>query len=151
MTTITVGTATCGSSAGADEVIETFARLMADNGAGEVRLGETGCLGMCYREVLVEVSNGAGSVLYGNVTPERAARIFESHVIGGVPFEESVVVRNHREGPEADFLARQTRIALRNCGAIDPMSIDDYLARDGYRAIEKVLRDYIRAPTHGNH
>jgi NADH-quinone oxidoreductase subunit F len=141
MTTITIGTATCGVSAGAEKVMETFDRLISESGNREVRLAETGCLGMCYREVLVEVANGGGAVLYGDTTPERAVRIFEEHVLGGHPVEECVVMRDYREGPEADFLARQTRIVLRNCGIIDPMSIDQYLERDGYRAIETVLRE----------
>jgi NADH-quinone oxidoreductase subunit F len=141
MTKITVGTATCGASAGAGKVVETFDRLISENGNREVRLAETGCLGMCYREVLVEVSNGGGAILYGNTTPETAERIFEEHVLGGQPVEECVVLRDHREGPEAGFLVRQVRIALRNCGIIDPMSIDQYIERGGYRAIETVLRE----------
>jgi NADH-quinone oxidoreductase subunit F len=141
MTKITVGTATCGASAGAGKVVETFDRLISENGNREVRLAETGCLGMCYREVLVEVSNGGGAVLYGNTTPETAERIFEEHVLGGQPVEECVVLSDYREGPEAGFLARQVRIALRNCGIIDPMSIDHYIERGGYRAIETALRE----------
>jgi NADH-quinone oxidoreductase subunit F len=139
MTKITVGTATCGASAGADKVMETFAHLMAERGTQDVLLAETGCIGMCYREVLVEVANGAGTVLYGDTTPEKALRIFDEHVLGGQPVAECVVLRDYREGPESNFLGRQTRIALRNCGFIDPMSIDHYVERGGYRAIEKAL------------
>lgn len=140
MITITVGTATCGVSAGADKVVETLSFLVQEKGQGKVVLAETGCMGMCYKEVLVEVSNGEGKFLYGDVTPDIVKRIFEEHVLGGRPIEELVILYNYQEGPEEGYLKRQRRIALRNCGFVDPMSIDDYLARDGYKAIEKVLK-----------
>jgi len=104
-----------------------------------VRIGETGCMGMCYREVLVEVNGGAGAFLYGNVNPERAQRIFHEHVQGGTPVDDWLVLRDYATGPEESFLNKQQRIVLRNCGYIDSMSIDDYLERDGYKAIGKVL------------
>jgi len=138
--TITVGTATCGVSAGADKVVEEFQRLIAEKGMKDVKLAETGCMGMCYKEVLVEVKNGDGAYLYGDVTPEKAQRIFEEHVLQGKHIDEWLVLHDYVEGPEGGFLAKQKRIVLRNCGHIDPMSIDDYLARDGYKAIEQALK-----------
>ena len=139
MYTITIGTGTCGVSAGAQRVMETFQRLSEASESAAVTVAETGCMGMCYREVLVEVNNGGGAYLYGDVTPELAGRIFNEHVKGGRPLEEHLVLDNTGAGPEMSFLERQRRIVLRNCGAIDPMSIDDYLARDGYRAAREVL------------
>jgi len=142
MTMITVGTATCGMSAGAGKVVETFQKLLAGGTSKPVTLSETGCMGMCYREVLVEVSDVGESILYGNVTPEKAERIFSDHVIGGKPVTEWVVLKNFKEGPEAGFLERQQRIALRNCGYIDPMSLDDYLERGGYQAIARTIKEH---------
>lgn len=139
MYTITVGTGTCGVSAGADKVLNEFQLLIAEKGSKDIALAETGCMGMCYKEVLVEVKNGAGRFLYGDVTPEKAQRIFEEHVLQGKPVEEWIALKDYREGPEESFISKQKRIVLRNCGLIDPMSLDDYLARDGYKAIEKVL------------
>ncbi len=139
MYTITIGTATCGISAGADKVLNEFQLLIAEKGLKDIKLAETGCMGMCYKEVLVEVKNGAGKYLYGDVTPEKAQRIFNEHVLQDKPVDEFLALLDYQEGTEKNFLAKQKRIVLRNCGHIDPMSIDDYLARDGYKAIKKVL------------
>ncbi|MCP4754176.1 MAG: NADH-quinone oxidoreductase subunit NuoF [Proteobacteria bacterium] len=141
MDTIKVGTGTCGVSAGADAVLAVFRHLVDDNGDHPVCLLETGCMGMCYKEVLVEVADETGSFLYGDVTPEKADRIFNEHVSGGRPVREWLVLHNGEEGSETDFLRKQKRIVLRNCGIIDPMSIDDYLDHQGYRSIEKALTE----------
>jgi NADH-quinone oxidoreductase subunit F len=94
-------------------------------------------MGMCYNEVLVEVSSPQnGRTFYGRVTPNKVERIINEHLIGGKPVTEWII-------PDKEInslLAKQKRIVLRNCGVIDPESIDDYLAADGYKAIDKVLR-----------
>lgn len=140
MVKITVGLATCGVSAGAAKVFETFRRLVQGDG-GTATLHATGCLGMCYREPLVEVDDGTAKYLYGDVDEKKAAAIFRRHAVGGTPVEEYLVLRNFTEGPEQGFLARQVKIVLRNCGYLDPDSIEDYERRDGYRAIRKVLAE----------
>ena len=140
MVKITVGLATCGVSAGAAKVFETFRRLVQGDG-GAATLHATGCLGMCYREPLVEVDDGATKYLYGDVDEKKATAIFRRHAVGGTPVEEYLVLRNFTEGPEQGFLARQVKIVLRNCGYLDPDSIEDYERRDGYRAIRKVLAE----------
>jgi NADH-quinone oxidoreductase subunit F len=140
MVKITVGLATCGVSAGAAKVFETFRRLVQGDG-GAATLHATGCLGMCYREPLVEVDDGTTKYLYGDVDEKKAAAIFRRHAVGGTPVEEYLVLRNFTEGPEQGFLARQVKIVLRNCGYLDPDSIEDYERRDGYRAIRKVLAE----------
>jgi NADH-quinone oxidoreductase subunit F len=140
MLKITVGMATCGVSAGAAKVFETFRGLVEGDG-GTTTLGSTGCLGMCYREPLVEIDDGKTKYLYGNVDEKKAAAIFRRHAVGGTPVEEYLVLRNFTEGPEQGFLARQVKIVLRNCGYLDPDSIEDYERRDGYRAIRKVLAE----------
>ncbi|MBT3224943.1 MAG: NADH-quinone oxidoreductase subunit NuoF [Deltaproteobacteria bacterium] len=141
MDTITIGTGTCGVSAGAEAVLEAFQRLISDNQNNTILLAETGCMGMCYKEVLVEVKNSQGEFLYGDVTPDKAAQIFQEHLLEGHPLDEWLVLQNHQEGNERDFILKQHRIVLRNCGLIDPMSIDDYLSKDGYKAITKALME----------
>ena len=95
----------------------------ADEG---VTLKETGCIGLCHREVLVEiVEDGRQRTLYGEVTPDRVDRIVADHLRGGRAVAEWVV---DREG----MLAGQKRIVLRNCGEIDPSRIEEYRARGGY-------------------
>jgi len=140
MVKITVGMATCGVSAGAAKVFETFRRLVEEDG-GKATLHATGCLGMCYREPLVEIDDGVGTYIYGEVDEKKAKAIFRGHVLGGHPVEEHLVLRNFTEGPEQSFLARQVKIVLRNCGYIDPDSIEDYERRDGYGAVRKVLAE----------
>ncbi len=132
---IKVGLATCGIAAGGREVYDALSAKLGGKGLN-VELKQTGCMGMCYNEVQVEVSSPQGEhVFYGRVTPDKVDRIIEEHLIGGQPVAEWVI-----PGEEIDnLLAKQKRIVLRNCGMIDPESIDDYLAADGYKAIEKVL------------
>jgi NADH-quinone oxidoreductase subunit F len=93
---------------------------------------------MCYQEVLAEVIRDNHPVLYGKVTPERVGRIIEEHVIGGHPVDEWVLPQDEVDG----FMSRQQRIVLRNCGIIDPESIEDYIDSGGYRALEKALGKY---------
>ena len=71
MVKITVGMATCGVSAGAARVFETF-RGLIDNDGGRATLQATGCLGMCYREPLVEIDDGTDKYLYGEVDEKKA-------------------------------------------------------------------------------
>ncbi|MCC6963390.1 MAG: NADH-quinone oxidoreductase subunit NuoF [candidate division Zixibacteria bacterium] len=134
--TVMVGLATCGISAGGEKVYEAFQKELQD-GADFV-LRETGCVGMCYREVLVSVSNGNGSgYLYGEVTPDRVKRIVQEHIQQDKPIEEWLVSGQDRE---VGFFDRQERIVLRNCGIIDPGSIKDYLEAGGYQALAKALK-----------
>ena len=144
-TTITVGTGTCGVSAGAVKVLEKFQDVLGKKSVTEASIAETGCMGMCYAEVLVEVKNGDGiKYLYGNVTPDRVERLVDEHVVGGKAIDEWVVLKDYGatavSGAEEPFIIKQKRIVLRNCGLIDPMSIDDYLAAGGYQGIKKALQ-----------
>lgn len=137
---IRVGTGTCGVSAGALNVLETLKKEIESRSLN-IPVKETGCMGMCYREVLVEVVDNGKSRLYGEVTPEKAVKIVEQDLAGGRPIDKWIV-RDEGERKDDSFFARQKRVVLRNCGRIDPNSIGDYLANDGYRAIEKVLKEY---------
>lgn len=144
---VKVGMATCGISAGAKATYEKLSELVKSNGGG-VDLGITGCIGMCYREPLIEVT-AEGSpehYLYGGVDPAAAQRIFDEHLHGGQVVDELVVLKwrdgETVEGPEASFIQPQERIVLRNCGVIDPEQIDDYIARGGYQALQKVLEQH---------
>jgi len=91
---------------------------------------------MCYNEPLVEVlSPQQERTFYGKVTPDMVDRIINEHIIGGKPVTDWVILDKEING----LLGKQKRIVLRNCGKIDPEFIDDYLAADGYKAIEKAL------------
>ena len=133
---VKVGLASCGIAAGGQRVYDTLKARLNDHGLKNVELRRTGCMGMCYSEVLVEVFPPQGRrVFYRNVTPEQVQRIVEEHLIGGKPVSEWVMPADEID----NLLSKQRRIVLRNCGIIDPESIDDYLEAGGYKAMEMVL------------
>jgi NADH-quinone oxidoreductase subunit F len=138
MKIVSVGLGTCGISAGGEKVYRAFQDELKEH-PDSFLLKETGCIGMCYREVLVEISNGDGIAhLYGDVTPDRVGRIIEDHVMHDQPVGEWLV---SGENKEVGFFENQVRIVLRNCGKIDPGSIDEYIALDGYKALKNVLTE----------
>ena len=140
MKTIKVGLGTCGVSAGGEKV---YAALKSEIAREKipVNLLETGCMGNCYQEVLLEVIDEKGNdYMYGNVTPDKVKRILEEQILQDRPIEEWIV-KGLKAGAEDTFFAKQKRIVLRNCGIIDPNSIDEYIARGGYQAIQKVLKE----------
>ncbi len=136
---IVVGLGTCGIAAGAGTIYDTIKTKIEETGL-EVELSITGCNGMCHREPLVEVYDEEGNkFLYGDLNKRKAELIFERHVVGG-KVQERYLVKEDRDGtPAHEFLSGQSRIVLRNAGIINPESIDEYLERDGYEALRKVL------------
>jgi NADH-quinone oxidoreductase subunit F len=145
---IRIGLGSCGVASGGEPVRDALARAAREAGANGV-IKTVGCNGMCHREPLVEVVEADGQVaLYGNVTAESARGIARRHIR---PRRVSSWVRWKWEemgwqagrplGPPAPpgYLAKQKRIVLENCGDIDPLNIDDYLAHDGYRALAMCL------------
>ena len=128
---IVVGQGSCGLAAGAGKVYEAIENLNSG-----VELGITGCIGMCYLEPIVDLYEGEKLV-------KRLVRVGAEHaeaIVTAAKTGDLSVVENIAITPEDDsFLTQQTRIALRNCGVIDPTSIDDYVAHGGYEALKKVL------------
>ncbi|MDX9759850.1 MAG: NADH-quinone oxidoreductase subunit NuoF [Bacteroidota bacterium] len=137
MKTILVGLGTCGISAGGEKVFRALQEELREH-PGAFELKETGCIGMCYREPLVEVIDGDERHLYAEVTPERIGRIVEEDVLGDQTIDEWLALA---EGQAEGFFDNQVRIVLRNSGIIDPGSIEEYIARDGYRAVTKALKE----------
>ncbi|MDP2806679.1 MAG: NADH-quinone oxidoreductase subunit NuoF [bacterium] len=104
-------------------------------------LAETGCVGMCYREVLLDVYDKSGNLFtYGNMTPERLPRFVEEHLAKHQPVTDWLVRAHNQALPDDSFFAKQKRIVLRNCGVFNPESIQDYMDHQGYQALEKVLK-----------
>ncbi len=140
MSTILVGMSTCGMSAGAKDTYRSLETLLEGS---DHTLTFTGCIGMCFREPLVEVRDGGTRTIYGNVDAKRAKEIVERHLEGGEVIEEYVVFAEEdgvpTGGEERQFLERQERIVLRNCGLINPESLDEYEAEGGYAATRKAL------------
>ena len=154
---VVVGMATCGIAAGArpvlDEIEKGVKREKLDN---RVSVLQTGCIGVCQYEPVMEVYQaGKEKVTYVRLTAEKAAKILEEHLKGGKVVEEYTINTAQKEqtGKGSDdgkvhtsledtvFYKTQRRLALRNCGIIDPESIDEYIAMDGYSALGKVLTE----------
>lgn len=142
MKQVIIGMGTCGIAAGAEKVLSAFREgIQSRNVSDKIYLGGTGCIGMCYSEPLVEVRDeNRKSFLYGNITPDKVDRIIEQHLLGDSPVAEFIVRADDIPCPDDELFAKQVRIVLRNCGVIDPESLDDYLSKGGYKALEKVLK-----------
>jgi NADP-reducing hydrogenase subunit HndC len=136
---ILVGMATCGMAAGAREVMDALTAELKKRDIDDIDVKTTGCIGICKLEPIIDVIDVKGNkVTYVYMTPEKAAKVVEQHIVGGKIVEE-YTEEGKKSLAETDFLKGQTRIALRNCGVINPESIDEYIARDGYKALEKAL------------
>ncbi len=142
MKKIKVGLGTCGISAGGELVYNRFKdELLKQNIDAE--LSETGCNGMCYEEALVEIEDDHKSYLYSKVTVDRVGKIINEHILNNNPVSDWII-KSEDISKEADFLKNQTGIVLRNCGEINPTSIEEYIAKKGYDAIQQVLNKSTR-------
>ena len=137
-TQIKVGMASCGLAAGA-QVIYDEAKRIIDTEKYDFELKHTACNGMCHAEPLIEVitEDGTDSV-YGNLEVSDLASIFEVLLKSEIN-HPTLVYSNKIDAPENYLLESQTRIVLRNCGVIDPVLIDEYIAREGYSALKKAI------------
>ena len=129
----------------AAEIIEELNKLI--DGAAkrdEIQIIQTGCQGLCAKGPILVVH--PGNVFYQEVRPDMVDRIFDEHILGGKPVEEYFMIEEGADGKdipyvESAFYNDQLRMALRNCGKIDPEDIDEYIARDGYQALGKALTE----------
>ena len=145
---IRIGTALCGKAAGADRVADAFTEELRRLGI-LAHVNQVGCLGLCFAEPLVDITiPGNSRVVYGKVTPERVPEIINSHLIKGEPL--TGLVLGTLDSNEANdlpslmdhsMMKRQLRIALRNAGNVDPSDIYQYIANDGYAALDRALED----------
>ncbi len=139
MTRIVIGLGSCGIAAGGRRVQDAVQQYLRASGL-VAQVGITGCLGLCYREVLVEVEGGAlGRCLYGDVTPELLPALLDGHLRAGVPLAGHLISRGETYVAERDFFAHQERLVLGRCGRIDPESLEDYVAHGGYQALARAL------------
>lgn len=130
---IVVGEGSCGIAAGAAKVYSAIEKLIGLTGS---TLTVTGCIGMCFLEPIVDIYDGGElKKRLVKVRPEDAEKI-----IAYINGDENAVNDIEISDDDKLFLEKQTRIALRHCGIINPEIIDEYTACDGYRALEKVLK-----------
>ncbi|HNY03434.1 MAG TPA: NADH-quinone oxidoreductase subunit NuoF [Bacteroidales bacterium] len=142
MAIVTVGLGSCGTAAGANKTYEKI-RALKESERLDFELKKTSCVGMCYREPLVEITDDTGTYLYGEVDEGRAVEVIEKHINQHEPIRDYIVYTDLFDAPENDFIGAQVKIVLRNCGYMDPESIDEYEARKGYQAIKKIAAEGI--------
>ncbi len=131
------------TSSHSGELMDEFKALIKKAGKeDEIEIIQTGCQGLCAKGPVVVVF--PGDVFYQEVQPDMAERIFNEHIIGGNPVQEFLMTEELMSGEEipfekSSFHNDQLRLALRNCGRIDPENIDEYIAREGYEALAKAV------------
>jgi NADH-quinone oxidoreductase subunit F/NADP-reducing hydrogenase subunit HndC len=132
----------CKASA-SDEIISTFEKLLKEKGLqDEVQVIRTGCFGFCEKGPIVKML--PDNTFYTQVKPEDVEKIINEHIIKGRKVTDLLYLDPENKQHVADskhmgFYKKQLRIALRNCGFINPEDIDEYISRGGYEAIAKVL------------
>ncbi len=144
---IIIGMGTCGIAAGAREILRAV-QSQVESRKLDLAISQTGCIGMCQYEPLMDVEMPNGQrITYGGVTAADIPRIISEHVLNGKVVEE-LAIASYGEGvgnvpsySELGFFQKQHRLALANCGRIDPESIDEYIANGGYGACVKTLTE----------
>ena len=135
----------CTSSHSA-EIIAEFEKEIVEKGlADEIKVIRTGCFGLCaLGPIVVVYPEGA---FYSQIKVEDVPEIVDEHLIKGrivkhLLYDDTVAGDTVKSLNETQFYKKQKRVALRNCGVIDPENINEYIAMDGYQALAKCLTEY---------
>ncbi|MDR0286390.1 MAG: NADH-quinone oxidoreductase subunit NuoF [Clostridiales bacterium] len=129
-----VGEGSCGIAAGAAKVSGVLNRKILDSNV-DAEVSLAGCIGMCYLEPIVDVYEDGVRRTFVKITPDKAEEFFD-RLVGKGDMSQYLISEEDKS-----TLEKQTRIALRNCGNINPEIINEYIAVGGYSAIKKVLRE----------
>ena len=134
------------TSSGSQELISLFEQQLKEKNLDkEIKVVRTGCFGLCAAGPVVIVY--PDGTFYSRVKPENVEEIVDEHLIKGRQVQHLIYVdhtaeeAHHQSLDEIGFYKKQRRIALRNCGVINPENIDEYIAFDGYQALGKVLTE----------
>ena len=133
------------------EIVKNLTQILAEkNLSNDVQVITTGCFGFCEKGPIVKIL--PDNTFYTQVKPEDAREIIEEHIIKGrkvgrLLYETPENKEHISDSKHMGFYKKQMRIALRNCGFINPENIDEYIARDGYAALAKVLEQNDPAAT----
>jgi NADH:ubiquinone oxidoreductase subunit F (NADH-binding)/(2Fe-2S) ferredoxin/Pyruvate/2-oxoacid:ferredoxin oxidoreductase delta subunit len=159
---VNIGMASCGIAAGAQSAHDAAAKAFPDENG--VRIWQTGCIGFCEEEPLVEIlGEGKPRVIYRHVTEDKIRPVIEDYMEGkfdkkrilGQMRDPRSLLEDDLENPvsrvatldgipfleDIPFYKKQVKIALRNCGYVNPESIEEYIARDGYFGFFKALSE----------
>ena len=131
------------TSSKSPQIIDNFRKILEENNITNVRVIQTGCFGLCAKGPIVIIR--PEDTFYAHVKPEDCEEIIKTHIIEGNTVDrllckdiDGTIVKRL---DELNFYKKQKRIALKNCGVIDPENIDEYIAFDGYKSIYKVLTE----------
>ncbi|MBP3596613.1 MAG: NADH-quinone oxidoreductase subunit NuoF [Clostridia bacterium] len=134
----------CGTgctSSKSPEIIKNFKKILEEKNIQNVRVIKTGCFGLCAKGPIVIIR--PEDTFYSMVSPEDCEEIVETHIVKGERVQRLLCKDIDNKAVEnldqLSFYKKQKRIALKNCGLINPECIDEYIAFDGYKALEKVL------------
>ena len=132
-----------GIAAGGKEVLDAFRQCLSEAGiSAEVKehcsSHQVGCIGLCAKDVLVEVHKNGNKTTYQYVKPDMVERIVSEHVIGDTPVQEWLA-----DSDCENFYRKQVKVVLSDCGRLDPEDIDAYIAAGGYEPTREVLATWI--------
>ena len=129
------------TSSKSPKIIENFRKIIKEKKLENVRVIQTGCFGLCAKGPIVIIR--PDDTFYAMVSPEDCEEIIQTHIIEGKTVDrllcKDIDGSKVQKLDDLTFYKKQKRIALKNCGKIDPENIDEYIAFDGYKALEKVL------------
>jgi len=152
--TIFIGAGTCGLGAGAGKTFEAIKTYLADKKI-EAQIIKVGCIGLCSSEPIVDIKfPGRTRLSFEQVTNDKVPALFDKLFAVDIP-KKNILGQYRSETEQAwtnvpfldnhPFFAQQKRIVLKNCGIIDPVNIDEYIANGGYQAFIKTLQNYTAA------
>jgi len=130
---VKVGLGSCGIAAGGNKTYQKLVELAEKSG---IEVETTGCIGMCFLEPIIDIVDGNSKTTYGKVDEALAEEIFNQHVLNGNVLTDHVI---YTESEQHAFEKAQTKIALENCGIINPEKIEEYLEIGGYKSLKVVL------------
>ena len=132
------------TSSKSPQILENFRKILKEKNIDNVRVIMTGCFGLCAKGPIVIIR--PEDTFYAMVTPEDCEEIIQTHIVEGNRVErllcKDIDGKIVNSLDELNFYKKQKRIALKNCGVINPEDIDEYIAFNGYEALERVLREY---------
>lgn len=149
---IFVGMGTCGLAAGAQAVFNTIKETVSKLNI-DADIVSTGCVGYCQREVIVDIEKpGFPKLSYGNVTPDRVEELLKAVILDGIN-NNDLIIGKYRDIEslnkedlsqipyldELPFFSKQRRLVLKNCGQINPRSIEEYIIADGYSGLKRAF------------
>ncbi len=148
---IYIGAGTCGLGAGARKTVNATKKYLEDKGI-EAKIIEVGCIGLCSSEPLLDVKlPGQNRISFEHITEDRVELILDNVLNNKLPDVEILAQFRSKSDKAWDgikfldehrFFAPQTRVVLKDCGLIDPISIEEYIARGGYKGYLSVINKY---------